>query len=75
MMSLPVFLRHPELVSGSTSPIAQSVIGAPWILKRVQHDGLGNSLCGFVASCESNFLAQRHEGTKQAKATERSLLR
>ena len=64
MMSLLILLRHPELVSGSTSPIAQSVIGAPWMLKQVQHDGLVNSLRGFVASCESNFGAQRHEGTK-----------
>jgi hypothetical protein len=64
MMNLPVLLRHPELVSGSTSPLAQAAIGAPWMLKQVQHDGLGKYLRGFVASCESNFLAQRHEGTK-----------
>jgi hypothetical protein len=33
--------RHPELVSGSTSPFSQAVIGALWMLKRVQHDGGG----------------------------------
>jgi len=31
--------RRPELVSGSTSPFSQAVIGALWMLKRVQHDG------------------------------------
>lgn len=34
-------LRHPELVSGSISPRSQAVIGARWMLKRVQHDGGG----------------------------------
>lgn len=33
------FLCHPELVSGSTFPRSQAVIGAGWMLKRVQHDG------------------------------------
>ncbi len=31
--------RHPELVSGSTSPRSQAVIEARWMLIRVQHDG------------------------------------
>jgi len=33
--------RHPELVSGSISPCSQAVIGARWMLKRVQHDDDG----------------------------------
>ena len=35
--------RHPELVSGSISPRSQAAIGAPWMLKRVQHDEHGKS--------------------------------
>ena len=31
-------LRHPELVSGSISPIAQVVQAEEWMLKRDQHD-------------------------------------
>ena len=30
--------RHPELVSGSTSPMTESALVAAWMLKRVQHD-------------------------------------
>ena len=36
--------RHPELVSGSISPRSQAVIGAGWMLKRVQHDGYRTSV-------------------------------
>ena len=35
------FPCHPELVSGSISRRSQAVIGARWMLKRVQHDGGG----------------------------------
>ena len=35
--------RHPELVSGSISPLAPSGCVARWMLKRVQHD-VGNNL-------------------------------
>src|SRR3546814_892635 len=34
-------LRHPELVSGSIPPPAPPVLMARWMLKRVQHDELG----------------------------------
>jgi hypothetical protein len=33
--------RHPELVSGSISPLSSSVCLAGWVLKQVQHDGVG----------------------------------
>ena len=37
--------RHPELVSGSISPLSQAVIGVRWMLKQVQHDkDLGRSV-------------------------------
>jgi hypothetical protein len=65
MMSLPILLRHPELVSGSISPTAQAVIGAPWMLKQVQHDELVNDLRGFAASRESNFCTRSREGAKE----------
>lgn len=38
------FICHPELVSGSISPCSQAVIGARWMLKRVQHDEYGKSV-------------------------------
>jgi hypothetical protein len=31
--------RHPELVSGSTSPQATELLVEGWMLKQVQHDG------------------------------------
>ena len=34
----PNQLHHPELVSGSISPISLTVIAARWMLKQVQHD-------------------------------------
>ena len=30
--------RHPELVSGSISPLCPSVLASRWMLKQVQHD-------------------------------------
>jgi hypothetical protein len=30
--------RHPELVSGSISPLAMLVVVEEWMLKQVQHD-------------------------------------
>jgi hypothetical protein len=35
-------IRHPELVSGSISPLHTSVCAARWMLKQVQHDVGGN---------------------------------
>ena len=37
--------RHPELVSGSISPLGSSACGARWMLKRVQHDGVEVGNC------------------------------
>jgi hypothetical protein len=34
--------RHPELVSGSISPLAQVSRAEGWMLKQVQHDGVGS---------------------------------
>lgn len=39
IVGLLSFSRHPELVSGPISPRSQAVIGAGWMLKRVEHDG------------------------------------
>jgi len=51
------------------SEAIQSGVRASWIATSPaapRNDGTGciAFLRGFVASCESNFLAQRHEGTK-----------
>jgi hypothetical protein len=42
MRSAPLFLRHPELVSGSTVQQGQSQV-AWWMLKQVQHDEMRGS--------------------------------
>ena len=44
LQSFGHIFRHPELVSGSTSPRSQAVIGVRWMLKRVQHDENGKSV-------------------------------
>lgn len=52
--------RHPELVSGSISPMSQALIGAQWMLNQVQHDeGLGRSVFNWRQSqihCQINPL-------------------
>jgi len=37
-------LRHPELVSGSISPLDSLVRETEWMLKQVQHDGWKSKL-------------------------------
>ncbi len=45
--------RHPELDSGSISPLTPSVSVARWMLKQVQHDDEGEAVQYlFVSSCE-----------------------
>jgi hypothetical protein len=73
-------IRHPELVSGSISPLHTSVCAAGWMLKQVQHDVGGNAslrLCVNSLICHSResgnpwtelstkWFAQRHEGIKK----------
>ena len=66
-------IRHPELVSGSISPLAPSGCVARWMLKRVQHD-VGNNLPPYfrrpsagwgLSRLSAKWFAQRHEGTKK----------
>ena len=71
--------RHPELGSGSISPLYPSVSLARWMLKQVQHDVGGNAslrLCvnpffrrpsaGWgLSRLSEKWFAQRHEGTKR----------
>jgi hypothetical protein len=65
--------RHPELVSGSISPLAPSGCVARWMLKRVQHD-VGNNLPPYfrrpsagwgLSRLSAKWFAQRHEGIKK----------
>ena len=39
-MSNHLLTRHPELVSGSISPLQPADRVARWMLKQVQHDGV-----------------------------------
>ena len=66
-------IRHPELVSGSISPLYPSVGLARWMLKRVQHD-VGNNLSPYsrhpsagwgLSRLWAKWFAQRHEGIKR----------
>ena len=43
-------IRHPELVSGSISPLNPTVAMARWMLKQVQHDGDGEAERNLFAS-------------------------
>ncbi len=52
--------RHPELVSGSISPIDPPVEGEKWMLKQVQHDG----------SLSGNGLGERTAAVLDAIATD-----
>ena len=50
MMAMKIADRHPELVSGSISPLYPLVSVARWMLKQVQHDEAQEGSF-FVPSC------------------------
>jgi hypothetical protein len=68
-------IRHPELVSGSISPLVPSVCAARWMLKQVQHDVWGNApfyrrhpSAGWgLSRLSAIWFAQRHEGIKKLR--------
>ena len=54
--------RHPELVSGSISPLVPSVCAARWMLKRVQHDVGGDTSLRSLRLCVNPFFRRPSAG-------------
>jgi len=54
--------RHPELVSGSISPLVPSVCAARWMLKQVQHDVGGNASLRPLRLCVNPFFRRPSAG-------------
>ena len=53
--------RHPELVSGSISPLVPSVCAARWMLKQVQHDVGGNASLRPLRLCVNSLICHSRE--------------
>ena len=54
-------IRHPELVSGSISPLHTSVDVARWMLKQVQHDVGGNASLRPLRLCVNSLICHSRE--------------
>jgi hypothetical protein len=57
-------IRHPELVSGSISPLVPSVFAARWMLKQVQHDVGGNASLRPLRLCVNSLICHSRESGK-----------
>jgi hypothetical protein len=58
--------RHPELVSGSISPLVPSVCAARWMLKQVQHDVGGNASLRPLRLCVNSLICHSRESGERS---------
>ena len=59
-------IRHPELVSGSISPLHTSVCAARWMLKQVQHDVGGNASLRPLRVCVNSLICHSRESGERS---------